>query len=368
MKILMALMGLEIGGAETHVVELSKELKRRGHDIVVVSNGGVYENELEAFDIKCLHAPLHKRNAFLMYKSYKALEKIITEEKPDIVHAHARIPAYICGLLQNKYHFKFVTSAHWVFKVNSYLRKLTNWGDKTIAVSDDIKAYLMDNYSVPEENITVTVNGIDTDKFSKDVSKEAAAEIGVDTTKPVLLYVSRLDEDRSLAARQLLDIADKLKNKIEGLQIVVVGDGNDFEYIKRKADECNKKSADKYVFMTGARSDINKLVSLADVFIGVSRSALEAMSAEKLVILAGNEGFLGLFDENKKDIAAQTNYCLRGCAMPDQESLYNEIVKAFLLDAEEKISLGKLGRDNILNNYSTKKMADDCESCYNSLS
>ena len=29
-KILMALMGLEIGGAETHVVELSKELRRMG--------------------------------------------------------------------------------------------------------------------------------------------------------------------------------------------------------------------------------------------------------------------------------------------------------------------------------------------------
>ena len=42
-KILMVLMGLEIGGAETHVVELSKELKRSGYEIVVVSNGGVYE-------------------------------------------------------------------------------------------------------------------------------------------------------------------------------------------------------------------------------------------------------------------------------------------------------------------------------------
>ena len=40
-KILMALMGLEIGGAETHVVELSKELKKQGYDIIVASNGGV---------------------------------------------------------------------------------------------------------------------------------------------------------------------------------------------------------------------------------------------------------------------------------------------------------------------------------------
>ena len=36
-KILMALMGLEIGGAETHVVELSKELKKQGYDIIVAS-------------------------------------------------------------------------------------------------------------------------------------------------------------------------------------------------------------------------------------------------------------------------------------------------------------------------------------------
>ena len=33
MKILMTLMGLEIGGAETHVVELSKSLAARGYDI-----------------------------------------------------------------------------------------------------------------------------------------------------------------------------------------------------------------------------------------------------------------------------------------------------------------------------------------------
>ena len=40
-KILMITMGLDIGGAETHIVELSKELKRRGYDILVASSGGI---------------------------------------------------------------------------------------------------------------------------------------------------------------------------------------------------------------------------------------------------------------------------------------------------------------------------------------
>ena len=41
-SVLMALNGLEIGGAETHVVELSKEMQRQGYRVVVASNGGVY--------------------------------------------------------------------------------------------------------------------------------------------------------------------------------------------------------------------------------------------------------------------------------------------------------------------------------------
>ena len=98
-KVLMVLMGLEIGGAETHVVELSKELRREGWDVAVVSNGGVYERELTDAGIRCHRAPLHKRNVFLMLRSLRLLRRIIREEKPDVVHAHARIPAFLCGLL-----------------------------------------------------------------------------------------------------------------------------------------------------------------------------------------------------------------------------------------------------------------------------
>lgn len=36
-KILMVLMGLEIGGAETHVVELSLTLQKRGWEVLVAS-------------------------------------------------------------------------------------------------------------------------------------------------------------------------------------------------------------------------------------------------------------------------------------------------------------------------------------------
>ena len=81
MKILMATMGLDIGGAETHVVELSKELKKQGYDIIVASNGGVYEKELAEAGIKHYHAPLNQRNILKMARSYFILKKVIKKGK-----------------------------------------------------------------------------------------------------------------------------------------------------------------------------------------------------------------------------------------------------------------------------------------------
>ena len=96
MKILMALMGLEIGGAETHVVELAKELKKIGHSVAVISSGGAYCKDIEEAGIKHYYAPLNTRKFSDMLESYNALKSVIALLQPDIVHAHARIPALLC--------------------------------------------------------------------------------------------------------------------------------------------------------------------------------------------------------------------------------------------------------------------------------
>ena len=88
----MALMQFDIGGAETHVVELSKELVRRGYEVVIASNGGAYEAEVEAAGIRHYKVPLQNKNPLNVIKAFKTLKSIIINEKIDIVHSHARIP------------------------------------------------------------------------------------------------------------------------------------------------------------------------------------------------------------------------------------------------------------------------------------
>lgn len=366
MKILMALMQLDIGGAETHVVELSKELKRRGNEIVVVSNGGVYERELEEAGIKHYCLPLNTKSPKSMLISYKGLAKIIKEENIELVHSHARIPSFLLARLHKKMKFPFVTTAHWVFKTSGGLKYLTNWGEKTVVVSQDIKKYLMDNYNTKEEDIFVTINGIDTKKFCQDIDKEDVyAEFGLKEEDNVIVHISRLDEDRSLVAKQLINIMPKLSRVIDDLKLLVVGEGNDFENIKMMAQKTNEELGEERVILTGARCDIARLISPAKLFVGVSRSALEAMSEKKPVIIAGNEGYIGLFFEDKLDIAIKTNFCCRECEPSTEELLAQQIGEFFGMWDEDVEKLAQFGQKLIYDNYSLKRMADDNERAYN---
>ena len=365
MKILMATMGLDIGGAETHIVELSKQLQSQGHQILIASNGGVYVPEITAAGIRHFSVPMHRRNVGCMYRACRLLRQIIRQEQPDLVHAHARIPAFLCGLLQKQMNFPFVTTAHWVFRTGGGLRYLTNWGQRTIAVSEDIKAYLIREYHLPPAHISVTINGIDTEKFSPHVSGRAVLEeFGLSADQPVVSYVSRMDEDRALVARQLIEIAPALDQRVPGVQLLIAGGGNVFDQLQAQAEQVNARLGRRCVVMTGPRTDINRIAAAGDVFVGVSRSALEAMSAGKPVIVAGNEGYQGLFTLDKLAEAQAGNFCCRGMPSSAPETLLEDTAAALTLPPERKAELGADGRQVIFDHYSVRRMAEDCLAMY----
>ncbi len=368
MKVLLSLMKLDIGGAETHVVELAKELKRRGFEVVITSNGGAYVPEIEAFGIKHYVVPLQNKNPKNVVNAFKLLEKIIIEEKPDIVHSHARIPSFILGRIKRKLKFPFVTTAHWVFNTKYGLKYITDWGEKTVAVSEDIKKYLMDNYKIPEEDITVTINGIDTDKFSPNTDKTAAqAEFGLKEDDNTIVYVSRMDTSRSLVAHQMIEATERLDEIVENLRVIIVGDGDDFENIKKEAEAVNERLKRQAISLAGARVDIAELIAPCKLFVGVSRAALEAMAEAKPTIVAGNEGYIGLFDETKLPEALATNFCCRGCGDSTTDKLAQDIGEFFGLWQEDRDKLGNYSRQLILDNYSVKRMTDDTENMYKSV-
>lgn len=364
-RILMALTRFDIGGAETHVLELSLELQRMGYYVVVVSNGGVYEKNLQEAGIHHYKIPMHSKTPFNIAKSLRSLKKVIQEEKIDIVHAHGRIPAFLCGILSHFMKFTFVTTAHWVFDTSHGLKYVSNWGKKVMAVSEDIKTYLMDNYHTNPADIYVTINGIDTNKFCKTAdTSSVVSEFSLSPEAKKIVYISRMDRDRAELAFELVEIAPEIVKVCPNVEIVIVGGGNVFSELKAKTDEMNSCLGSRRIILTGGRTDVYKFAALGDLFVGVSRSALEAMACEKPVIVAGNEGYIGIFDETKLKSAIDTNFCCRGLEMSSCDKLLRDIKTLLSNSAEENARLGSFGRRLILESYSLSKMAKDCLKMY----
>lgn len=357
MKILFAASRMGIGGAETHIAGLASELTRRGHKIWIASAGGVLSDSLGE-GIEHIILPLDGKTPLAAAEALYGLAKLIKRENFDVVHAHARIPAFLCGILRRFLHFRLVTTAHLDFKPGIFGR-ITVWGEKTLAVSQDIKDYLISCYRVFPDNISVTVNGIDTDYFSPfDSGKEDLLHI---------IHVSRFDRDRSLTAFLLTEAMEELKRCFPTLRLTLVGDGNDTKRLFELADEVNEKLGEGTVTLCGSQSDILPYLKKGNIFVGVSRAALEAMSCGLPTILSGNQGYLGIYTKEMKKRAAATNFCCRGERMPDVLTLKSDLESLIIMGKEKRKKLGEEGRETVLDGYTLGKTADDYLSVYSSL-
>lgn len=362
MNILLVTMEMNIGGAETHILELAKALKKKQNEVTVISAGGSFVEELEANGVEHIFAPLKDKKPKHVIESGKIIKQVIQNKKIDVVHAHARIPGAICGFVCKKLKVHFVTTIHGIYRVNFLLKKITNWGEKTLAVSEDIREHTIKEYKLKPENIKVTVNGINLEKFRKQ--EVSNLDISYNKNKKKIIHISRLDKESSKVAETLMEISADLEKEVPGgADIIIVGAGTYFEDLKEKAATC------KNVIFTGARTDVEKVLNIADVFVGVSRAALEAMASELPIILVGNpdygQGYQGVFKSESLELAMSTNFTCRGLENIDKEVLKKDILQILEEDGvEAKNEMGKYNRNVVKQHYSVDKMASDALELY----
>lgn len=357
MKILYVTNSFNLGGAETHILELSLLLKSEGHDITIASSGGIYELDLKRNDIKHVALPLDDNKLSCMIESYIGLKKLILNEKFDIVHAHARIPALICEMLKNKYDFKFVTTCHYNFKNTKIKKALTRWGEHVFSISEDIDNYLMQLYNIPKRSITRVINGINTSKFIRKTPFNELLNRYELKGKRVIYTTTRLEKGTSEFIDNCIKSIVSLSYTYPDLVYIISGGGEKLDYYKEVANEINARFSCNKIIITGPVYNVNDYLNLSNIFIGPSRSALEAISSEIPTIVSGSQGHIGLFYEKNKNRCIETNFCGRGDKIADDKVYYSEIENILNMNNNELEKIKKYGRDFIVNNYSCKIMA-----------
>jgi len=161
MHIVQALVSLNLGGSELVAVELAEFAVNAGHRATVIAADGPLGDRVRACGIGHLDWPIgKKRLGTLRYIS--RLRQWLAAERPDVLHVHSRLPAWICQRalhgLEEEYRPVYVTSMHGHYSVSRYSAVMAG-GDRVIAVSDHIREYTLRNYPSTDPERVVTVHG-----------------------------------------------------------------------------------------------------------------------------------------------------------------------------------------------------------------
>ncbi|MGI6358008.1 MAG: glycosyltransferase [Bacillota bacterium] len=355
LNVLLMTMSLDFGGAETHVVSLAKALKREGLQVSVASNGGRLVSQLQAADIPHHRVALHARKPLQILHSIGLIKRLVCSTGCDLMHAHARIPAWVGQRVQRSTGVPLVTTYHGLYDDHWLLKLFTTPGRQTIAVSGDVKQHLVSRLGVPAKQVTVIHNGIDVDQFASDHSPSHPWRV---------TYISRLAGERGGVALQLLQAVRMLLPELEQLQAVIVGEGDRLAEVQALAADINRQAGKECCLVLGGRSDIPELMAEAGVVVGVGRVALEAMASGRPVIIAGEYGSYGLLNEQTLPLAIEHNFSGRGARVStDADSLVYSLRKVF--DQPRQASAAAaICRDLVISRYSVQKKAQEVLEIY----
>lgn len=345
MKILILADTLDIGGAETHIYELSRSLFSLGHEVFVYSGGGATADRIEALGIKVYKTDAIKGLPYTTLRAIFELSLIIRKIKPDIVHAHTRRTLFLSRTVCGPLGFPLTFTAHANFKLG-LKRLLTLPPKRILAVSKDIGNRFK---SLGVKEIIIVNNGIETEEFLGKLPKRSHEKI---------VHASRLDKDTSLPAELLCLIAPRLI-KLGIKEIIILGGGNDFQRIKQKAQKTNALLNKEFIKTVGGVTNTAPYLYDSPLFVGVSRAALEAGASSSPVVLSGNEGHFGLLTKENFKEASLGNFCGRDREKPTAERLLSDIERALHTNADS-LNL----RELIKKDYSSLAMTETVLSEY----
>lgn len=167
MKIVHLLPALEQGGVETVVCDLVRVLVRAGDEVLVVSAGGRLVARVERDGGRHLTLDLKSKNPLTYFFRARRLRRILRDEKPDLVCAHSRVPAWLFVWANRALGLRWITYAHGANSVSRYSEVMTR-GNRVVTPSRFLADYLKQHYGTPEEKIRVIPNPVDTARFDPD--------------------------------------------------------------------------------------------------------------------------------------------------------------------------------------------------------
>jgi glycosyltransferase involved in cell wall biosynthesis len=407
-----------IGGKETYVQTLSRELHQRGHKVTVCT---IWEKGLPDLEKTNGMSIYGFRSLFQKIPSQagrreppckdwlvtNAMKTIIREEEPDVVHAHDWI-LYSILPLKKKFAIPLVVTLHdfgficpnmipvnrgkesyklpvaklvertlalyYAFRLNK--GKLSQV-DKFIATNLFQKSRYSKYLGLKDDDIVVIPNPIDTEEFSPstyrgELVRGYAKKLGADIDSNKIVVASRLLPGKMDAVLSVIGATPSIVKEFPNAQVLLVGQGEGLNYVYKLARIVNQRLNKTAIIVTRGIKvrEMPKIIGLADIVVGVGRVSLEGMASGKPVIVAGSivgtsgGNYGGIVTRDNVAELSAHNFSGRNSSIRIDPKKVAEACIRLLDDRKYRLRLGSFGRNYIKKEHDVKKIAKRVEAIY----
>lgn len=266
-RVLHVLGGLGSGGAENLIMNWYRAIDRSKiqFDFLVRSDDNNFVDEIHELGGSIYYTSPFPRHAI---RNYQETDALLKTGKWDVVHVHGNAALYMTALvLAKKYRVPCrIMHSHSIQAKRSFFSiihvfnrtRLKRYTTEQIACSADAGKWMFGKTS-----FHVLKNAINVNSFSFSmIDRRSAREEFCLSNRFVVGHVGRFAEPKNHSF--LLEIFKQIRKTRTDATLLLVGDGELEEQVKRKALEMGLEDA---IVFAGRRNDVGRLMSAMDVFV-----------------------------------------------------------------------------------------------------
>lgn len=305
LTILMLIDQLNVGGTETHVLSLAKQLTHEGIKVIIGTSGGPLLDTFENSGLEVVYVPFQRDDP--VAQEYQVLlektKELVLTRRIDLIHAHSIAGLKVAVQVSQELLVPTVATVHGKFYPPRKLRGLLDLCPRVIAVSNPVVAWLTEKVDYPLRQITLIPNGVETNYFAPgDKQSKFRDELELGTQDKLVVLVSRLAWEKTRVVEAAIQAVIQLQPEFP-LHLAIVGSGAHTPLVHAAALLANRTVNKEVVNVLGWRLNTLECYRGADVVIGTARVALEALSSGKPVIAGGNSSYVGCLEPDNLDKA-----------------------------------------------------------------
>lgn len=296
LRILQVYDYMQLGGAETHIITLSKALIDKGHNVQIVSSYGPAVEKIKELGISFHELDVYNPNNYFI-NAEKILE-IIKKENIDIVHVHPFHSQVVMSLVKLVKDIPTVTTIHGAYRTPS-VEGLNEFFDSFIFVSEETNKFHLDKKLISKDVVEIIPNSVPSLLNGKILTLESNVK--------KIVYVSRIDIDKFPSILFFINCIEKIIKYLE-VEITIIGQGNKYNDVVKLVNDINQKVNKKVVSVVNGSIDVVGYMETADIVVGVGRVLLEALSLNKIPICIGNQHYVGIINKEKLMKISEVNF------------------------------------------------------------